>query len=43
MLSSILPFQDDEEDESYDVQSLFTNILIQETTTSLNKFMCIKS
>ena len=31
MLSSILPWQDDEEDVSYDVESLFTNILIEET------------
>ena len=30
MLSSIPPLQDDEEDVSYDVESLFTNILIQE-------------
>ena len=29
MLSSIPPLQDDEEDVSYDVESLFTNILIQ--------------
>ena len=31
MLSSIPPLQDDEEDVSYDVESLFTNILIEET------------
>ena len=31
MLSSIPPLQDDEEDVSYDAESLFTNILIQET------------
>ena len=31
MLSSIPLLQDDEEDLSYDVESLFTNILIQET------------
>ena len=31
MLSSIPPLQDDEEDVSYDVESLFTNIPIQET------------
>ena len=31
MLSSIPPLQDDEEDVSYDVESLFANILIQET------------
>ena len=31
MVSSISPLQDDEEDVSYDVDSLFTNILIQET------------
>ena len=30
MLSSIPPLQDDEEDVSYDVESLFTNILIKE-------------
>ena len=30
-LSSIPPLQDDEEDVSYDVKSLFTNIPIQET------------
>ena len=43
MLSSIPPLQDDEEDVSYDVESLFTNIPIQESTISLNKFMFIKS
>ena len=32
MLSSIPPLQDDEEDVSYDAESLFTNISIQETT-----------
>ena len=31
MLSSISPLQDDEEDLSYDVESLFTNIPIEET------------
>ena len=31
MLSSISPLQDDEEDVLYDVESLFTNILIEET------------
>ena len=31
MLSSIPPLQDDEEDVSYDVESLFTNVPIQET------------
>ena len=31
MLSSIPPLQDDEEDVSYDVESIFTNIPIQET------------
>ena len=31
MLSSITPLQDDEEDVSYDIESLFTNILIEET------------
>ena len=30
MLSSIPPLQDDEENASYDVESLFTNILIKE-------------
>ena len=43
MLSSIPPLQDDEEDVSYDVESLFTNIPTQETTISLNRFMFIKS
>ena len=42
-LSSIPPLQDDEEDVSYDVESLFTNIPTQETTISLNRFMFIKS
>ena len=31
MLSSIPPLQNHEEDVSYDVESLFTNIPIQET------------
>ena len=31
MLSSIIPLQHDEEDVLYDVESLFTNILIEET------------
>ena len=31
MLSSIPPLQDDEKDVSYDVESLFTNIPIEET------------
>ena len=31
MLSSIPPLQDDQEDVSYDVESLFTNIPIEET------------
>ena len=31
MLSSIPPFQDDEKDVSYDAESLFTNIPIEET------------
>ena len=31
MLSSIPPLQDDGEDVSYDVESLFINILIKET------------
>ena len=30
MLSSVPPLQEDEENVSYDVESLFTNILIQE-------------
>ena len=30
MLSSIPPLQDNEEDVSYDVESLFTNFLIEE-------------
>ena len=43
MLSSIPPLQDDEEDVSYDDESLFTNILMQEQSAiSLNKFMFIK-
>ena len=31
MLPSIPPLQDDKEDISYDVESLFANILIEET------------
>ena len=31
MLSSIPPLQDDQEDVSYDVESLFTNFPIEET------------
>ena len=31
MLSSLPPLKDDEEDVSYDVESLFTNIPIEET------------
>ena len=31
MFSSILPLQDDEGDVSYDVETLFTNILIEKT------------
>ena len=37
MLSSIPPLQDDEEDVSYDVESLFTNIPIQETVKYIIK------
>ena len=37
MLSSILPLQDDEEEVSYDVESLFTNIPIQETIYNIEK------
>ena len=37
MLSSIPPLQDDEEDVSYDEESLFTNILIQETINHINE------
>ena len=39
MVPSIPPLQDDEEDVSYDVDSLFTNILIQET---INYIIIIK-
>ena len=47
MLSSIEPLQGNEEDASYDVELLFTNIPILEiiskkTIISLNKFMFIK-
>ena len=35
MLSSIPPVQDDEEDVSYDVKSLFTNIPIEETISNI--------
>ena len=37
MLSSIPPLQDDEEDVSYDVKSLFTNITIEETISYIIK------
>ena len=37
MLSSIPPLQDDEEDVSYDAESLFTNISIQETINYIIK------
>ena len=37
MLSLIPPLQDDEEDVSYDVKSLFTNILIEETINYIIK------
>ena len=43
MLSAIPRLQDDEEDVSHDVESLFTNFLTQETTISLNIFVFIKS
>ena len=36
MLSSIPPLQDDEEDVSYDVESLFINISIEETINYIN-------
>ena len=36
-LSSIPPLQDDGEDVSYDVESLFTNILIEETINYIIK------
>ena len=37
MLSSILPLQDDEEDVSYDAESLFTNIPIKETISYITE------
>ena len=37
MLSSIPHLQDDEEDVSYDVESLFTNIVIQETINYISE------
>ena len=37
MLSSIPHLQDDEEDVSYDVESLFTNIAIQETINYISE------
>ena len=37
MLSSIPPLQDDEKDASYDVESLFTNILIEETISYITE------
>ena len=37
MLSSIPPSQDDEADVSYDVESLFTNIPIEETTNYITE------
>ena len=37
MLSSIPPLQGDEEDVSYDVESLFTNIPIQETINHITE------
>ena len=41
MLSSIPPLQDDEEDVSYDVESLFTNIAIQETVNYIIEKICV--
>ena len=35
MLSSIPPLQDDEKDASYDVESFFTNIPIEETINQI--------
>ena len=43
MLSSIPPLQDDEEDVSYDVGSLLTNLPIQETINYIIELMFIKS
>ena len=44
LLSSILPLQDDEKDVSYDVESLFTNILRKkQSATLLNKSTFKKS
>ena len=43
MLSSIPPLQGDEEDVSYDVESLFTNIPIQETINHITEQMFLKS
>ena len=37
MLSSIPPLPDDEEDASYDVESLFANIPIQDTINYVTK------
>ena len=43
MLSSIPPLQDDEENASYDVESLFTNILIKERISYIiEQFMLTK-
>ena len=41
MLSSIPPLQDDEEDVSYDVESLFTNIPIEETINYIIAQICL--
>ena len=41
MLSLIPPLQDDEEDVSYDVDSLCTNILIQETINYIIEQICV--
>ena len=43
MLSSTPPLQDDEEDVSHYVESLFTNIPIEETATLLSKSTFQKS
>ena len=44
MLPSISPLQDDQEDVSYDAESLFTNIPIDKTINyTMKKFIFIKS
>ena len=42
MSSSIPPLQDDEEDVSYDVESLFTNILIKEKISYIFEQMYVQ-